>query len=131
MLTIRLDSSIPIVEQIFAGIRQEIARGGLRRGDELPTVRQLAADLGINLNTVARAYRLLEEAGLTTSVRGRGTSVLAEAERSRGSAEEIRERVEKSLRSALSDAKLAGLTREQASQFVDRLTDELWLERRE
>ncbi len=69
----------PITEQIRNQIRGLIARGVLRPGDQLPTVRQLAADLRINFNTVARAYRLLEEDGLISVQHGRGTFVLAPA----------------------------------------------------
>ena len=68
---------MPITEQIRNQIRALIGRGVLRPGDQLPTVRQLAADLRINFNTVARAYRLLEEDGLISVQHGRGTFVLA------------------------------------------------------
>ena len=69
----------PITEQIRSQIRVLISRGVLKPGDQLPTVRQLAADLRINFNTVARAYRLLEEDGLISVQHGRGTFVLAPA----------------------------------------------------
>ena len=65
----------PIYIQIVEQIRQRIARGELQPGDQLPTVRQLAADLRVNFNTVARAYRLLDEAGLISTQHGRGTYV--------------------------------------------------------
>jgi GntR family transcriptional regulator len=65
----------PIYIQIVERIRQQIARGELQPGDQLPTVRQLAADLRVNFNTVARAYRLLDEAGLISTQHGRGTYV--------------------------------------------------------
>jgi len=66
-------------------IRRAIALGDLRRGDVLPSVRQLAADLRINPHTVAQAYRELERDGLVSVRRGHGTFVTApdagEAER--------------------------------------------------
>ncbi len=65
----------PIYIQIVEQIRQRVARGELQPGDQLPTVRQLAADLRVNFNTVARAYRLLDEAGLISTQHGRGTYV--------------------------------------------------------
>jgi len=65
----------PIYIQIVERIRQQVARGDLQPGDQLPTVRQLAADLRVNFNTVARAYRLLDEAGLISTQHGRGTYV--------------------------------------------------------
>jgi GntR family transcriptional regulator len=68
-------SEQPIYVQIVEQIRQLIAAGELKQGDQLPTVRQLAADLRVNFNTVARAYRLLDEAGLISTQQGRGTYI--------------------------------------------------------
>ena len=68
-------SGQPIYLQIVEQIRQLVARGELNPGDQLPTVRQLATDLRVNFNTVARAYRLLDEAGLISTQHGRGTYV--------------------------------------------------------
>jgi GntR family transcriptional regulator len=53
--------------------------GELNPGDQLPTVRQLAADLRINFNTVARAYRLLDEENIISTQHGRGTFILEPA----------------------------------------------------
>lgn len=76
-MQIQLDfrSRQPIYAQIVEQIRQKVARGELQPGDQLPTVRQLATDLRVNFNTVARAYRLLDEAGLISTQHGRGTYV--------------------------------------------------------
>jgi GntR family transcriptional regulator len=52
-----------------------LAAGELNPGDQLPTVRQLATDLRVNFNTIARAYRLLDEAGLISTQQGRGTYI--------------------------------------------------------
>jgi GntR family transcriptional regulator len=68
-------SKQPIYMQIVEQVRQQIARGDLKPGDQLPTVRQLATDLRVNFNTVARAYRLLDESGLISTQQGRGTYV--------------------------------------------------------
>ena len=65
----------PIYVQIMDQIRQMVASGALKPGDQLPTVRQLATDLRVNFNTVARAYRLLDEAGLISTQQGRGTYI--------------------------------------------------------
>ncbi len=65
----------PIYAQIVEQVRMLVANGNLKEGDQLPTVRQLAADLRVNFNTVARAYRLLDEAGLISTQHGRGTYV--------------------------------------------------------
>ena len=69
--------AVPLTEQIRNQIRALIARGKLQPGDQLPTVRQLAADLRVNFNTVARAYRMLEKEALISVQHGRGTFVLA------------------------------------------------------
>ena len=68
-------AGIPIYIQIMNQIRQMVANGDLKPGDQLPTVRQLAIDLQVNWNTVARAYRLLDEAGLISTQQGRGTFI--------------------------------------------------------
>lgn len=61
-LTLTIDRNLaePVYEQVADQLRRLIATGALRPGTMLPSVRQLAGDLGVNLNTVARAYRLLE-----------------------------------------------------------------------
>lgn len=76
-IQIKLDfrSGVPIYIQLTEQIRQMVASGELKKGDQLPTVRQLAADLRVNWNTVARAYRLLDEAGLISTQQGRGTYI--------------------------------------------------------
>jgi GntR family transcriptional regulator len=68
-------SGQPIYLQIVEQVQEQIHNGQLRPGIQLPTVRQLAADLRVNFNTVARAYRLLDEAGLISTQLGRGTYV--------------------------------------------------------
>lgn len=68
-------SSEPIYIQIMDQVRHLVATGELTAGDQLPTVRQLATDLRVNFNTVARAYRLLDEAGLISTQQGRGTYI--------------------------------------------------------
>jgi len=74
-ITLDFRSGQPIYIQIMDQIRRMVANGELKRGDQLPTVRQLAAELRVNWNTVARAYRLLDEAGLISTQRGRGTYI--------------------------------------------------------
>ena len=77
-LDLKLDfrSGLPIYTQIVEQIRHMLATGALKPGDQLPTVRQLATDLRVNFNTIARAYRLLDEAGLISTQQGRGTYIL-------------------------------------------------------
>ena len=67
----------PIYAQLDRGLRAAIATGRLGIGDQLPTVRQLAVDLQVNANTVARVYAELERAGVIETRRGVGTFVTA------------------------------------------------------
>ena len=76
-MDIKIDfrSGQPIYIQIVEQIRHMVGSGELKQGDQLPTVRQLAAELRVNFNTVARAYRLLDEMGLISTQKGRGTFI--------------------------------------------------------
>lgn len=103
-----------------------IASGRLAEGDELPPVRQLANDLGINLNTVARAYRALTDAGLLASVRGRGTVVISSTGRSAGSTIEETRQIERLLAKALADAKIAGLRPAEVRTMLEHHMTRLW-----
>jgi len=73
---IDLQSETPIYVQIYNQIKRDIASGSLEPGDQLPPSRKLADQLGVNFNTVARAYRILDQAGLVSLQHGRGTFVL-------------------------------------------------------
>ena len=76
-MQIKLDfrSGIPIYVQIIDQIKHLVATGVLRPDDQLPTVRQLASDLRVNFNTIARAYRMLDEDGVISTQQGRGTYI--------------------------------------------------------
>jgi GntR family transcriptional regulator len=76
-IEIDLISKIPIYVQIINQIKHMIASGDLKPDDQLPTVRQLATNLRVNFNTIARAYRMLDEEGLISTQHGRGTYILA------------------------------------------------------
>jgi GntR family transcriptional regulator len=75
-IDIDLTDHVPIYIQLKNQIKHMIATGELAPDDQLPTVRQLAADLRINFNTVARAYRLLDEEQIISTQHGRGTFIL-------------------------------------------------------
>src|SRR3970282_2128207 len=70
---IDLTSHTPVYLEIMGQVKRAIATGELKPGDQLPTVRQMAADLRVNFNTIARAYRLLGEAGGISTQQGGGT----------------------------------------------------------
>jgi GntR family transcriptional regulator len=70
-----LRGGTPIYLQVAERLKHSIATGELAPGEQLPTVRQLAHDLRINFNTIARAYAVLDAAGIITAQQGRGTYV--------------------------------------------------------
>ena len=113
VLTIDTASRKPIYEQLADGLKELIARGQLTEGVALPPVRQLAADLGVNLNTVAAAYRQLQSDGLIRVRHGSGAVVL-----SRTSAEQTEDEMRKPLRTALTQLVLSGLPRRRIMKLV-------------
>jgi GntR family transcriptional regulator len=70
------NSGMPIYRQLFQQLRQRIVSGQLAPNEQLPSVRDLSAELKINLLTVAKVYQLLESEGLVETRRGLGTFVL-------------------------------------------------------
>jgi len=77
LVTVDPKHPVPIYVQLEQGIRASIATGKLPAGAQLPTVRQLAVELRLNANTVARVYGELERAGVVETRRGVGTFVAA------------------------------------------------------
>ncbi len=75
LITVDFDSNVPIYRQIADQIRALVARRQLSNGDELPSVRRLGTMIGVNQNTVARAYRILAEEGLVLLRHGAGARV--------------------------------------------------------
>jgi GntR family transcriptional regulator len=72
---IDVESGVPIYMQLVDRIKQMVASGKLQSGQQLPTMRQLAADLRINYNTVGRAYAILDQEGVISTQQGRGTFI--------------------------------------------------------
>jgi GntR family transcriptional regulator len=109
-MKVQLDttSPLPIYAQMMEQIRKAIKAGQLRPGEQLPTVRQLAVDLRINPNTVARVYRELEHAGLIATRQGSGTFVTSESPRVSDDAR--RSELHRLARSAVGEAALLGFT---------------------
>lgn len=75
MLQIDFRSGLPIYTQIVNQIQAQVVGGVLKPGDQLPTVRALAEELRVNFNTVARAYRILDEERIISTQQGRGTYI--------------------------------------------------------
>lgn len=75
LLKIEFTSDVPIYEQIYKQIIIELARGSLKKGEILPSVRQLASDLGVNLHTVNKAYQKLRDLGYVEMDRRFGSKI--------------------------------------------------------
>lgn len=75
MLQIDFRAGLPIYTQIVNQVQSQVVGGVLKPGDQLPTVRALAEELRVNFNTVARAYRILDEERIISTQQGRGTYI--------------------------------------------------------
>ena len=102
----------PIYAQLDRALRAAIAAGRLRTGDQLPTVRQLAVDLRVNANTVARVYAELERDGVLETRRGVGSFVTATRQQARPPAAHTK-RLRAFVTRVLADAAAAGFTRDE------------------
>ena len=119
MLTITIDRGLeePVYAQVAHHVRRLIASGDLGPGVALPSVRGLAGDLGVNLNTIARAYRLLEGEGFLV-IRGRsGVTVAPPAEDVEHSAHA---KLMEELRTTLARLRQGGVTLDDLSEVVRR-----------
>lgn len=124
MLKLNLDfrSDVPLTNQIVVQIQHQLAEGVLHPGDQLPTVRAMATELRVNFNTVARAYRILDEAGIISTQQGRGTYILEQppalsSERLR------RESLQALAQRYLNEARRLGFDRQQALQIFQEAAE--------
>lgn len=122
-LTIDTTDPRPIYQQVADGVKELIARGKLAEGAALPPVRQLAADLGVNLNTIATAYRELQKDALIVIKHGSGCVVASRAATDRSHDELLRP-----LRTALTEMVLAGLSSKTILNLVTKELRMVWKE---
>ncbi len=111
----------PVYRQVADEIKGLIARGELLEGMALPPVRQVAADLGVNLNTIAAAYRELQKEGLLKVRHGSGALVTAGRVSQQNDAE-----LRKGLRASLAHLALAGLPRAEIVEIVNEELSQLY-----
>jgi GntR family transcriptional regulator len=119
-ITILATSPEPVYEQIVRQVQDGVASGDLPPGAPLPTVRQLAGDLQLNRNTVARAYKQLEDRGVILTAGRRGTFVREQASRE---VERIKsDRAERKIEQVVSGLLGEGVSRDEiAALFNDAL----------
>ena len=109
ILTVDPRDSTPIYAQLERGVRAAIATGRLKAGDQLPTVRQLAVELRVNANTVARVYAELERSGVIETKRGVGSFIAASPSRAHPPRDHER-RIRAFVTRVLADAAAHGLS---------------------
>ena len=116
----RLEDGSPIYQQIIRYLEQGIAAGTIRDGDGLPSRRVLSAQLGVNPNTVQKAFRLLEDEGLATSRAGAKSCIQASPQQ----IEALRQAMlETEMQAMVDAARRMGLSREEAHRLLDALYD--------
>ena len=122
MFTIDNMSRIPVYEQIVEQTERMLLSGEMKPGDPMPSVRGLAAELGVNPNTIQKAYTELEHRGMTTSVPGRGSFLREDA---------TEQLVAYLNETALPEFKnmlkgmLIGASKEESLVFIEKILDEL------
>jgi GntR family transcriptional regulator len=112
-------SKVPIYIQLEEQIRAHIAAGQLRPGDQLPTIRELATDLRVNYNTIARVYVDLDRDGIISTQRGRGTFVAGVPDRDE-LAQMRREKLRAIVDAALEEARRLGYAPAEVAATFDR-----------
>jgi GntR family transcriptional regulator len=118
-LHVDVRNGLAVYDQIVRQVKFAVADGALRSGDMVPSVRELARELAINPNTVARAYRQLQDDGVLETVRGTGLSIAAaarrqcQAERTKLIRVRLRLVLEEALHSGLDTDDIEGLMKEE------------------
>ena len=122
---IQLDerSSKPLYEQIIEQFKLLVMRESLRPGDAIPSVRRLAAELGITPSTVAKAYRELERQGVIETIRAKGTFIAQEVEIRMDDKKVLSLR--NSLKSIALELRMMGYTREQVMELMAEAYEEI------
>ncbi|WP_370773052.1 GntR family transcriptional regulator [Faecalibacillus intestinalis] len=120
-IIINHSSMIPIYEQIVDQIKKQINDHILQENDPLPSVRLLSKELRISALTVKRAYATLEEEGLTKTIHGKGTFVLAV---NKDLLEEAKKEIEEYLEKALQKAKQSGVSHKEVKELLELLMEE-------
>ncbi len=110
LITVDLRDRKQLYEQIIDSVKNLILTGDLKQDDKLPSVRSLASELGINPNTIQKAYTELERTGVIVSMQGRGSIVYAGSGALRNEREE---RLVKKMTALASEMRIAGMTEEE------------------
>ena len=123
-LQVDVESGVPLYVQLVDRIKQMVVSGQLQPGQQLPTIRQLAADLRINYNTVGRAYSILDEEGVISTQQGRGTYITSRLDE--GQLRRLRlEKLSGMIGQAVHEARALGYERQEIEAvFLEQLNAE-------
>lgn len=122
-IQIEPQSDVPIYEQVTRQIIEGIARGDVKPGDALPSVRNLAADLGVNMHTVNKSYHELEEKGIIT-IRAKSGAIIC-SEEERALTPEQLQKIEKKLKPVVAEGMVLGATVEQIEHMMKKVFADL------
>jgi len=114
-IQIEFQSDVPIYEQVTRQIIEGIAKGEMKPGDTLPSVRSLAADLGVNMHTVNKSYHELE---------AKSGAIISSAEERALSPEQLRQ-IEKNLKPVVAEGMVLGATAEQIEHMMKKVFADL------
>lgn len=114
---INTQNGVPVYEQVFRQVAFAVASGGINSGELVPSVRNMAKELAINPNTVARAYRQLQDDGIVETLRGSGLVVTKAA---KAKCKSLRAKVFKAqIASIVAEARMSQLTTEDIKKLFE------------
>ncbi|HEY6358790.1 MAG TPA: GntR family transcriptional regulator [Vicinamibacterales bacterium] len=122
IFTVDPRSGVPIYLQIVEQVKRSVALGVLTPGEQLPTVKQLAADLVVNANTIARAYRELERDEVIETMPGRGSFIAANGSVA-GAKRAVADVADQAIVQAVREGKSMGLARQELKALFERALD--------
>lgn len=122
MFHIETKSNQPIYEQIIDSVKENVVRGFLHSGDELPSVRKMAMQLSVTPNTVAKAYRELEREKVIEVIRGKGTYISSEYKPKRD--EEKMKKIQERLTREIVELTYMGISKEEVLQMIEKIFEQ-------
>ncbi|MEC2070558.1 GntR family transcriptional regulator [Alkalihalophilus marmarensis] len=117
LITINPKSQKPLYEQIVQQIKELVAKGILEEEEQLPSVRDLAAQIVMNPNTVSKAYKELERQGVIVTIRGKGTFVAEQSLREVDPKE--RQKIQEQLRQLVIEANYANVGKSEMIKWIE------------
>lgn len=123
LIQIEPQSDIPIYEQVTQQIIEGIAKGELKPGDTLPSVRNLAADLGVNMHTVNKSYHELEAKGILT-IRAKSGAMIRSVEERALTPDQLK-KIEKNLKPVVAEGLVLGATADQIEYMMKKVFTDL------